>query len=223
MNFLSTLVITLFMYCSFPAFISANSTLTIQVNDQSNSPLEHVVISIFPQKSEYSSKAPLHKMEMIDQVDKEFIAHVLPIQVGTAIQFPNNDQIRHHVYSFSTAKTFEIPLYKGMPASPIVFDKTGLVSIGCNIHDWMSAYIYVVATDIFSLTNTQGLAVFSLPKGEYSIHYWHQDIDKKKNSAAQVISIKENSKQTISISLETQKSWSFRRSPITSMSQRGYR
>ncbi len=80
----------------------------------------------------------------------------LPIVVGTQVKFPNRDQIRHHVYSFSRAKRFELPLYKGEEAPPVLFDKAGVVKIGCNIHDWMSAIILVLPTSHYAVTDERG-------------------------------------------------------------------
>jgi plastocyanin len=112
---------------------------------------------------------------VMDQVNKEFVPHVLPIVVGTAVEFPNHDQIHHHVYSFSRTKVFEIPLYKGEQASPIVFDKEGAVKIGCNIHDWMSAVILVLPTPLFAKTGDDGVFRFvDLPSGRYPLAVWHE-------------------------------------------------
>ncbi len=92
----------------------------------------------------------------LDQVDKTFVPGLLPIVVGTKVRFPNHDQIQHHVYSFSRTKTFELPLYKGEDAAPVLFDKVGVVKVGCNIHDWMSAIILVLPTPWFARTGADG-------------------------------------------------------------------
>ena len=92
------------------------------------------------------------KTAVMDQKNRMFIPHVLAVQTGTAVRFPNSDDIRHHVYSFSPAKPFQLPLYKGTPANPVVFDAPGVVTLGCNIHDQMSAFIVVVDTPYFERT-----------------------------------------------------------------------
>ena len=92
----------------------------------------------------------------MDQFNKTFVPEMLPIAVGTQVRFPNRDQIRHHVYSFSRPKRFELPLYKGEDAPPVLFDKPGVVKIGCNIHDWMSAIILVLPNDRFAVTKEDG-------------------------------------------------------------------
>src|SRR6266536_7357 len=86
-----------------------------------------------------ATSAPAKKRAVIDQRDKQFIPYVTALQIGTSVLFPNNDNIRHHVYSLSPAKKFELPLYAGVPAKPVTFDKEGFVTLGCNIHDWMIA------------------------------------------------------------------------------------
>lgn len=111
---------------------------------------------------------------IVDQVNKEFVPHVLPIRRGTTVSFPNKDNIRHHVYSFSPAKVFELPLYTGIPASPVLFDKAGAVALGCNIHDWMVAYVYVADSPYFGKTGADGKVVLNdVPAGKYVIHTWH--------------------------------------------------
>ncbi|GAB3453403.1 methylamine utilization protein [Massilia terrae] len=110
----------------------------------------------------------------IEQRGREFIPYLTVVQAGTAIDFPNNDTIRHHVYSFSPPKQFEIKLYAGKPGQPIVFDKPGTVVIGCNIHDWMEAYVLVVETPWFAKTGADGRALLrNVPPGRYHLRLWH--------------------------------------------------
>lgn len=113
-------------------------------------------------------------MATIAQHDREFIPYVTIVQTGTAIYFPNHDPFKHHVYSFSPAKTFEIKLYVGKPAQPVVFDKPGEVAIGCNIHDWMEAYVLVVDSPYFAKTGGNGRAhIANVPPGRYRLRLWH--------------------------------------------------
>lgn len=110
----------------------------------------------------------------IEQRGKEFIPYVTVVQAGTAVEFPNNDTIRHHVYSFSAPKRFEIKLYAGKPGQPVVFDKPGEVVIGCNIHDWMEAYVLVVESPYFAKTTADGRALIAnVPPGRYRLQLWH--------------------------------------------------
>jgi plastocyanin len=110
----------------------------------------------------------------MDQWQQEFIPHVLPVEVGTPVSFPNRDNIRHHVYSFSSTKKFELPLYIGTPAAPVVFDKAGVVTLGCNIHDWMLGYVFVVPGRLFARTGEDGRArIEHVPPGAHEVRVWH--------------------------------------------------
>jgi plastocyanin len=119
---------------------------------------------------------------VMDQIGKQFVPHVLAIPVGTAVSFPNHDQIHHHVYSFSRTRTFEIPLYKGEQAPPIVFDRAGVVKVGCNIHDWMSGVILVLPSSHFAVTGPDGsFRIAGVPEGAHRVAVWHEGL----KSAAQ--------------------------------------
>jgi len=143
--------------------------ITIRVLDEQQNPVEFAVVYI----NEILPKVTDHSV-VIDQVDKEFIPYVTVVQRGSAINFPNNDEIRHQVYSFSKSMQFELPLYSGNPSSPVVFDNSGVVAMACNIHDWMKAYVYVVDTNKFAISNKAGQAVLTnLTKGSYEVVVWH--------------------------------------------------
>lgn len=144
------------------------------VTDRNNTPLSDAVIYAVPAAA--ASPAKPARGAVIDQVNKEFVPYVTPVQTGTAIIFPNKDNIRHHVYSFSPAKTFELRLYSGVPASPVLFDKPGAVVLGCNIHDWMLAYVYVVDTPYFAKTVNGNARIDGLPAGEYELRTWHPQL-----------------------------------------------
>jgi plastocyanin len=211
------------VFCLSSTSILANDSLTVTVKNQSGNFVKDVVISAYLKKDKETLLAALKDIKIIDQIDKEFIAHVLPIQRGTSINFPNHDQIRHHVYSFSPTKKFEIPLYEGTPAQPIIFDKTGVVTLGCNIHDWMSAYIYIVDTPYFTMTDTNGIAKLTLPKGDYSLQFWHPNIDEKRADIHESISVNTNSIHAIPIQMNIKKMWSIRRGPFSRLNQGRYR
>ncbi len=124
---------------------------------------------------EAAAPSPTKKTKSaIIQRDREFNPYLTIIQTGTAIEFPNRDPFKHHVYSFSQPKMFEIKLYAGKPAKPVVFDKPGVVALGCNIHDWMEAYVLVVDTPYFGKTGQDGRAhLDNIPEGVYRLRYWH--------------------------------------------------
>ena len=109
----------------------------------------------------------------IDQRASQFVPRVTVVTVGTPVVFPNSDNVRHQVYSFSPAKRFELPLYSGKPAAPVVFATPGVVELGCNIHDWMLAYVVVVDTPYFAMANAQGRVGIDAPAGTYTLRVWH--------------------------------------------------
>jgi hypothetical protein len=110
----------------------------------------------------------------MDQINKTFVPGVLPVVVGTRVRFPNRDQIHHHVYSFSRTKSFELPLYKGEDASPVMFDKVGVVKVGCNIHDWMSAIVLVLPNAHYAVTDAEGrFTLADVPAGQHALAAWH--------------------------------------------------
>jgi plastocyanin len=130
---------------------------------------------------------------VMDQMHKTFVPTVLPVMVGSAVHFPNHDQIHHHVYSFSRTKNFELPLYKGEATSPVLFDKAGVVKIGCNIHDWMAAVILVVPTSFYAVTNEAGeFTVSGLPSGTLPLAAWHELSHTKVEETTQQIRVEQD-------------------------------
>jgi hypothetical protein len=126
----------------------------------------------------------------MDQINKTFVPHILPIAVGTEVSFPNHDQIHHHVYSFSRAKTFEIPLYKDETTPPVRFDRLGAVKVGCNIHDFMSGVILVVPTPYFAMTDASGaFTLRDLPPGTYKIVAWQESSKTPLDATAQTVEV----------------------------------
>jgi plastocyanin len=113
---------------------------------------------------------------VIDQVNKRFVPHVNVVRTGTSVTFPNSDHIRHQVYSFSSAKTFSLKLYAGSPQVDVVFDKPGLVVLGCNIHDTMVAFVGVVDSPYFGKITQTGAVTLDLPAGRYRMRIWHPNL-----------------------------------------------
>jgi len=149
-----------------------------------------VVVTAMPHGA-FKPARPLIRTDALrlDQKGKEFIPHILALQTGTPVFFPNSDDIQHHVYSFSSSKRFEIKLYKGTPTEPIVFDQPGIVALGCNIHDWMLAYVYVTDTPYFTQTNSTGDWRLELPAGEYRLSLWHPDVAESDSLPNQIINL----------------------------------
>lgn len=148
------------------------ATVTVQLQDASGAPLADGIIFLESREAKQLAK-PASGAE-IAQAGKQFSPRVLVVPVGTAVNFPNRDTVRHHVYSFSSIKPFELKLYSGTSASPVVFDKPGIAVLGCNIHDNMSAWVVVVETPFFANSDTKGLATLrNVPAGSYRLRAWH--------------------------------------------------
>lgn len=148
------------------------AAVDVRVRDASGTPIADAAVYALPVTGPTEARAG--RTAAIEQVDREFLPYVSVIQAGTTVSFPNRDPILHHVYSFSPAKLFEIKLYTGKSPSRILFDKAGVVTLGCNIHDWMIAYVLVVATPYFAKTDAAGNArLRELPAGSYEVRAWH--------------------------------------------------
>jgi len=144
--------------------------VTVQLRGPGGQPLADAAVAV--EVKGRTGKTSTTKAEM-GQRDRQFTPQLLVVQTGTAVNFPNFDTVRHHVYSFSPIKVIDIKLYSGTPAEPIVFDKPGVATLGCNIHDRMSAHIVVVDTPTFGRTDEKGQAAFDLPAGEHVVRAWH--------------------------------------------------
>jgi plastocyanin len=142
--------------------------LALDIHDSAGTPVADAVVYAQP-----AGAAPAVRpgtRAVIDQVNKEFVPRVSIVQAGTQVFFPNSDNIRHSIYSFSPAKTFTTKLYSGREAAPLMFDKTGLVVLGCNIHDTMVAWVFIVDTPWFARSGADGAATLkALPNGEYTV------------------------------------------------------
>ncbi|SEQ34156.1 methylamine utilization protein [Nitrosomonas ureae] len=148
-----------------------SAQLKIQLFDQDNKPVSQAVISI-PTKI---ASATDGQKAVMDQINQQFVPHVLTINQGQFVLFPNRDNIRHHVYSFSGPKPFEIKLYKGTPTLPELFDKPGIVVLGCNVHDHMVGYIYVADNNLVAMTNENGVADFEAQVPD-TVKIWHAQL-----------------------------------------------
>ena len=152
----------------------------------------------------------------IDQLDKEFVPTVTTIVAGGSASFPNSDDILHHVYSFSQAKTFDTPLYGSDANSQYreMFDVPGVVEIGCNIHDWMLAYIYVGESDLMAISNDVGVAsLANIPPGQYRLRVWHSRLDAPNNSVEIDIVIEAGRTEELDLTLELARDRRVRRAP----------
>ena len=210
--------VILLSLCS-PFNIEAAS-LVISIQTTAGIAVEDAVITLTSKnkKPVFNSQKRIY---IVDQIDKTFVPHVKVIPTGSKVNFPNKDNIRHHVYSFSKSKKFELPLYKGTPAKPITFDKAGVVVLGCNIHDWMRGYIYVSATPFFGQTDKSGsVTISNIPAGEYSLLIWHPQITSNNKTDDRLVSFSKNDTKHMSAQIELKPLIKIRRAPT--FSRRNY-
>ena len=145
---------------------------TLTATQRDERPLGGAVITLESQSADAAPAPP--QQAVMDQLNMTFVPDVLVIPVSSRVQFPNSDVISHQVYSFSGAKPFQLPLYRGKPYPPVVFDQPGVVTLGCNIHDNMLAYIVVTRAAHFGRTGADGRwTAANLPAGRYLLRLWH--------------------------------------------------
>jgi plastocyanin len=194
--------------------------LTALVRDDGGKPLPDAVVLAYPEDARAVS--PKSGEEVVDQVDKEFVPYVKAVRVGSVVQFPNKDNIRHHVYSFSAAKPFELPLYSGTPAKPVLFDKVGIVKLGCNIHDWMLGYIYVTDAPYFTQSGGDGRAILDqLPGKRYRLRVWHPRMEIPEDKTLKQVDLSDETQVTVEWKLKLKAEFRPRRVPLPG--EPGYR
>ena len=193
---------------------AAAAQIAATVTDQEGRLLADAVVVAVPVR-DVPPPAPPAAREIVDQIGQEFVPHVKPILVGTSVFFPNKDNIRHQVYSFSPAKQFELPLYAGTPAKPIVFDRPGVVVLGCNIHDWMIGYIYVSESPYFAKTGADGKAqLLDLPARSYRVRVWHPRLQGPEGATQQPVDLGAGSRAELSWKLVLRPEIRIRRAPV---------
>jgi len=146
------------------------AAITVRVHTSADAPVSDAAVFLEPVGAQ---PAATTATAVVDQINKRFVPRMTVIRTGTAVSFPNSDHIRHQVYSFSPAKTFNIKLYAGSPKADVMFDKPGLVVLGCNIHDTMVGFIAVVDTPYFGVTAADGRVKLQAPAGGYRLRVWH--------------------------------------------------
>lgn len=167
--------------------------------DARNAPLGDAVVSI--EVRGVKPTAAAGTQAELAQRHRNFAPSVLPVQTGTSVHFPNLDTVRHHVYSFSAARPFEIKLYAGTPASPVTFDKAGTAVLGCNIHDRMAGFIHVVNTPYFAKTSASGTAQLDVPAGEHIVQVWHPSLADTRPPMRQPLKVLANGVQAVNLTL----------------------
>jgi len=189
--------------------------IAASVVDQQGRPVADAVLVAVPVDG--NMRSPQRPRDgSIDQVDKEFFPRVTIVPVGASVTFPNHDDVRHQVYSFSPAKRFELPLYAGVPAQPVVFDKPGVVVLGCNIHDWMVGYVYVSESPFFAKTGKDGKAVLAeLPARAYVLRVWHPQLEMSEDATHKTIDVSRDRRVEAAWTVKLKREVRVRRAPTS--------
>jgi plastocyanin len=168
-------------HCSAPVSLllcgllqTANSgaaTIIVAVQTSDGRPLAGAVLTVHSSTGSDHPGVPVNAL--MDQVNRAFVPDLLVVPTGSTVEFPNSDSVSHQIYSFSAARKFQLPLYRGKPYPPVVFDHAGLVTLGCNIHDSMLAYVLVTDAPYFGRSDITGSWSVEVPRGTYRVTVWH--------------------------------------------------
>ncbi len=170
--------------------LAVEGTLSVQVVDRAEQPVADAAVFLVPKNSLPERPISDPPVAVMDQVDLEFVPHILVVQTNTEVGFPNSDDVNHHVYSFSNPNQFELPLYKGKLHPPVRFEHAGLVILGCNIHDHMLGYILVVDTPHFGKTDEGGgVLIPGVLPGTYDVVVWSSRFRDVSKTVRQVVSV----------------------------------
>lgn len=177
--------------------------LAVTLKTPSGAPVADAVIVV--ETTEATPKGAIHfpGPYRMAQKDMQFTPFVLLVPVGAEVAFPNLDPILHHVYSFSPAKPFELKLYGRDETRRVRFDKPGLISVGCNIHDDMTGFIRVVDTPFAAKTDTHGQAVVTgLPAGAVTVRIWHPYLKAVRNEMVRAVTLPASGEATLSLAVD---------------------
>jgi plastocyanin len=162
-------------------FFATPDDVQVRVQDEHGNPVTNAVVML-PQETAQSTPIKFEWPNVMEQKDLQFHPYVLVVPVGSEVEFPNRDRVRHHVYSFSKGNRFQLKLYGKEESRSVTFEKAGNVAVGCNIHDGMIGFIRVVDTPYAAKTDETGMAVLKgVTDAETQIHVWHPEAKPRKD------------------------------------------
>lgn len=173
---------------------AAAAPVTVAVQGPNGAPFAGAVVTL-----EVAGRGPAapRGTYQVEQRDIQFQPNVLIVPVGASVAFPNRDKVRHHVYSFSKPKKFELKLYGREEARSITFDKPGPVALGCNIHDSMQGFVYVAGTPWAAQADAGGRVRWGdVPAGQAVLKVWHPSVRAPGNTLSQPVTVGANGYQT---------------------------
>ena len=169
---------------------AAAGQLVVKLDDGSGKPVADAVVTLRPATGQIAVPAAAPVRRIVDQRKQMFMPYLQVFRPGDEVLFRNSDRTRHHVYSFSSARTFEFVLAPGQSSPPLRLDRAGAIAVGCNIHDQMIAYLYVTDAPRVAQTGASGSVVFEgLPAGDYDVHVWQPRLRPGKPEPEQTVSL----------------------------------
>jgi plastocyanin len=175
------------------------ATLVLNVQTSDGHVLSGAVVTVRPLDGPGRHVTPVHAV--MDQVDRAFAPDLLVIPVGSTVEFPNSDSVSHQIYSFSPTKRFQLPLYRGKPYPPVHFEQPGVVTLGCNIHDDMLAYLFVTDAPWYGRTDTTGAWSAELPRGRYRVALWHPRLRENEADLAREFTVGDGDRADLTLHL----------------------
>ena len=183
-------LLTLIRSAGVPAAVPGSvpsASVTITVHSADGRPVPGAVITVRSLAADARPSAPIKAV--MDQINRAFDPDLLIIPVGSSVDFPNSDTVSHQIYSFSPAKRFTLPLYRGNPNPPVRFDQPGVVTLGCNIHDEMVGYLVVTDAQYFGRTDASGSWTADIARGKYRVAVWHPRMNDDANELERELTV----------------------------------
>jgi plastocyanin len=175
------------------------ATLVVNVQTPDGRALPGAVVTVRSLDAPGRHATPVHAV--MDQVNRSFAPDLLVIPVGSTVEFPNSDSVSHQIYSFSAAKRFQLPLYRGKPYPPVHFDQPGVITLGCNIHDEMLAYLLVTDAAWYGRTSNGGAFSAEVPRGRYRVALWHPRLRDDETDLARELTVGESDRAELTLHL----------------------
>lgn len=188
------------LLASLAALPALAANLVIHVLSPDGNPLPGVVVTARALDAPTRHAAPLHAV--MDQVNRAFQPDLLVVPLGSTVVFPNSDSVSHQIYSFSPAKRFQLPLYRGNPHPPVLFDQPGVVTLGCNIHDEMLAYLVITDAPYFGRTDASGAWSAEVAHGRYRIAVWHPRLREDAAELERELTVGESDRAELTLRLQ---------------------
>ena len=187
---MTTIRLLILVVLAVPARAALTVTFAAGAGGLASDRLDGAVVYLRPAAGQRPAllSVPAASYEMSQQ-NRQFNPYIKVVPQGAQVSFPNRDRVAHHVYSFSPAKPFELPLYKGGASQPpgVSMDRAGVVTLGCNVHDWMIGYIYVADTPYFAQVAGLRAEIMGVPPGKYTLGVWHPGLDPRETVALPVV------------------------------------